>query len=275
MGNEFGCYRNISRKIQYWSCKILFLKAPRPHECLLSTSLCPISLLLCFRILQSQDSSHCLPVVDSSVSDQQQHRPDPAEPTTERITHFLLSLGQLEPTHTEHTEREGHAPEHKTLDTLSHPDVRSQRGRHQNSHLDQSKCLDEVQSCGWRESQCASVLSDWSARSGSTFDTRDEAAFRDGLAALDASIASLQKTIQLDLGRWYTLSFYICMKYVVMHAYPLLDSAIFYDFNKWYFRLEIKPFKFISLVVMAVLLSHWTYSIITDLFFFMKLQNMF
>nr|XP_057941915.1 uncharacterized protein ccdc14 isoform X2 [Doryrhamphus excisus] len=35
----------------------------------------------------------------------------------------------------------------------------------------------------------------------STFDTRDEVAFQDGLAALDASIASLKKTIQLDLSR--------------------------------------------------------------------------
>ncbi|XP_075873645.1 putative ATP-dependent RNA helicase DDX4 isoform X2 [Nelusetta ayraudi] len=42
-----------------------------------------------------------------------------------------------------------------------------------------------------------SVMSDLS----STFNTRDEAAFKDGLSALDASIASLQKTIQLDLAK--------------------------------------------------------------------------
>lgn len=35
----------------------------------------------------------------------------------------------------------------------------------------------------------------------STFNTRDEAAFKDGLSALDASIANLQKTIQLDLAK--------------------------------------------------------------------------
>ncbi|XP_062303402.1 uncharacterized protein ccdc14 isoform X2 [Osmerus eperlanus] len=45
------------------------------------------------------------------------------------------------------------------------------------------------------------VRSDSSALSSSTFDTRDEQEFRDGLAALDASIASLQKTIQLDLKK--------------------------------------------------------------------------
>ncbi|XP_072303933.1 uncharacterized protein [Eucyclogobius newberryi] len=43
-----------------------------------------------------------------------------------------------------------------------------------------------------------SVISDWSVQSESSFNTRDEAAFRDGLAALDASIACLQKTLKLD-----------------------------------------------------------------------------
>ncbi|XP_039649651.1 coiled-coil domain-containing protein 14 isoform X2 [Perca fluviatilis] len=193
------------------------------------------------RILQNQESLNCPTAVDSSVLDTvptkqhfnpHQNRQDPVEPPTDRITQFLMSLDQLEPTHTEHAcaaaESEGNALEQKKLnsvrlrDTLSHPEVRSQQGdkpedsaRHQNSHLDQSRCLDEGQSCGWRLekkrrrvlnatlSQCdvESVWSDWSTRSGSTFDTRDEAAFRDGLAALDASIASLQKTIQLDLGK--------------------------------------------------------------------------
>lgn len=190
------------------------------------------------RILHSRNSSNCPSVVDSSVSDavqakehfnQHQHRQDPAEPPADRITQYLMSLGQLEPTHTEHVrvaaEREGNTLEQKKLtsDTLAHPDVRSQRGdepaetsaRYQNPHLDRSHRLDEVRSCGRRPekersqllnstlSQCdvESVWSDWSTRSGSTCGTRDEAAFRDGLAALDASIASLQKTIQLDLGR--------------------------------------------------------------------------
>ncbi|XP_037618182.1 coiled-coil domain-containing protein 14-like isoform X2 [Sebastes umbrosus] len=172
------------------------------------------------RILRSHDLSNCPTVVDALPAkqhfNQQQHRLDPAESPTDRITQFLMSLGQLDPTHAEHVaaERDGDTLEQKKLtsvqlrDTLSRPDVRCQRGdkpaesaRHRS---------DEVQSCGWplekerrHLSQCdvESVWSDWSMRSGSTFDTRDEAAFRDGLAALDASIASLQKTIQLDLGR--------------------------------------------------------------------------
>ncbi|XP_042368892.1 coiled-coil domain-containing protein 14 isoform X2 [Plectropomus leopardus] len=177
------------------------------------------------RILQSQDSSGCPTMIDSSVSDQlptkqQQQRQDAAEPPTERIAHFLLSLGQLEQTHIEHVrvaaEREGHTPEQETSvqlrDTLLPPDVTSQRGDKtsaclQNSHLNQVQLLrqetERRRLLNSSVSQCdvESVLSDWSMRSGSTFDTRDEEAFRDGLAALDASIASLQKTIKLDLGR--------------------------------------------------------------------------
>ncbi|XP_029304947.1 coiled-coil domain-containing protein 14 isoform X2 [Cottoperca gobio] len=169
----------------------------------------------CNRILQSQDSSNCPPAVDTLTTKPHvdpEHRQDPGEPPTDRITQFLMSLGQLEPTHIEHvcvsTERQGDVREQKNpRDASSHPDVRSQRSdkpaRRQNACPDQSHSLDDAQSCGRRLSQCdvESVCSDWSTRSGSTFDTRDEAAFRDGLAALDASIASLQKTIQLDLGR--------------------------------------------------------------------------
>lgn len=46
-----------------------------------------------------------------------------------------------------------------------------------------------------------SVLCDWSTKSGSTFNTKDDATFRDGLSALDSSIANLLKTIELDRGR--------------------------------------------------------------------------
>lgn len=46
-----------------------------------------------------------------------------------------------------------------------------------------------------------SVLSARSTKSDSTFDTKDNAAFRDGLSALDSSIANLLKTIELDRGR--------------------------------------------------------------------------
>lgn len=46
-----------------------------------------------------------------------------------------------------------------------------------------------------------SVLSAGSTKSASTFNTKDNAAFRDGLSALDSSIANLLKTIELDRGR--------------------------------------------------------------------------
>uniref|UniRef100_A0A3B4VI04 Uncharacterized protein n=1 Tax=Seriola dumerili TaxID=41447 RepID=A0A3B4VI04_SERDU len=76
---------------------------------------------------------------------------------------------------------------------------------HLNPHLDPSWQPEReqvrLQDCTVSQCDIESVWSDWTMRSGSTFDTRDEAAFRDGLAALDASIASLQKTIQLDLKR--------------------------------------------------------------------------
>uniref|UniRef100_A0A8C9SBZ5 Coiled-coil domain-containing protein 14-like n=1 Tax=Scleropages formosus TaxID=113540 RepID=A0A8C9SBZ5_SCLFO len=48
---------------------------------------------------------------------------------------------------------------------------------------------------------CETLGSNWSTSSWSTFNTQDELNFRHGLAALDASIASLQKTIQSDLKR--------------------------------------------------------------------------
>lgn len=54
----------------------------------------------------------------------------------------------------------------------------------------------------WRQNlspyEVDSVCSDWT-RSSWTFNTRDQEAFQDGLDALDASIASLQRTLKLDL----------------------------------------------------------------------------
>ncbi|CAK6976523.1 cingulin [Scomber scombrus] len=168
------------------------------------------------RILQCHDLSDRHTLVNSSVSDapttkqhrnKRQQRQDPAELPTARITQYLMSLDQLEPTHIDDNvcvaaERE--EEEKKLRETSSHSYMRS--------HCFSS---DEVQLCGQQLgkerrrlfdstlSQCdvETVTSEWSLRSGSTFDTRDEAAFRDGLAALDASIASLQNTIKLDLGR--------------------------------------------------------------------------
>ncbi|XP_039613349.1 coiled-coil domain-containing protein 14 [Polypterus senegalus] len=53
--------------------------------------------------------------------------------------------------------------------------------------------------CSVVEFDCAK--SDWSMGSATTFNTRDEQDFRNGLAALDASIANLQRTIKSDLKR--------------------------------------------------------------------------
>ncbi|KAJ0009417.1 hypothetical protein NQD34_001119 [Periophthalmus magnuspinnatus] len=88
----------------------------------------------------------------------------PPEPAREHIAQYLLSLQQSRP---------------------SQPPCPSgsDQGPNQGPERD---CVD-------------SVISDWSAQSESSFNTRDEAAFRDGLAALDASIASLQKTLKMDL----------------------------------------------------------------------------
>ncbi|XP_060923359.1 myosin-9 [Limanda limanda] len=140
------------------------------------------------RMLQSQGSSDCSTVVESLPT-------TPHHSSNERVTQYLMSLDRFDPAHAEHVvaDRERSSPDKPS----NAPAPRT----------DQSQRLREAEPCGRRlnatESHCEveSLWSDCSMRSGSTFDTRDEAAFRDGLAALDASIASLQKTMQLDLRR--------------------------------------------------------------------------
>lgn len=149
-------------------------------------------LLVYRRALQSRLGPPRSEVADSSAPPGHanlRHRQDLAELPTDRIAQYLVSLDQPEATHTRRlrtaAEREGDVSE--LGDASSHPGV-----EHQDTPLLPS-----------RRDNCEveSVWSECSVRSGSSFDTRDEAAFRDGLSALDASIASLQKTIQLDLGR--------------------------------------------------------------------------
>ncbi|KAM3585276.1 uncharacterized protein V6R79_012692 [Siganus canaliculatus] len=115
--------------------------------------------------------------------------------STQQIAHYLMSL---KPTR---SERVPMAAEREEAPEQCDPTSAARLQPHP-SH--------QVQSCGqWLAkergqlstvSRCDvdSVCSGWSE---STFNTRDEAAFRDGLSALDASIASLQKTIQLDLRK--------------------------------------------------------------------------
>ncbi|KAM6957925.1 uncharacterized protein ccdc14 [Tautogolabrus adspersus] len=151
------------------------------------------------RILQSRDSSVCPPVDDTQTSKQnfaqQQLRQNPAAPPSDRITHYLLSMDQLERAHTKQVcvsaDRElPSRPDVTAADSSVHSGV-LQLETHRRQLFSSAPSLCD------RES----LSSDWSIPSGSSFNTRDEAAFRDGLAALDASIASLQKTIQLDMRR--------------------------------------------------------------------------
>ncbi|RVE75023.1 hypothetical protein OJAV_G00012620 [Oryzias javanicus] len=117
-----------------------------------------------------------------------------ADTPTDRIKGFLRSLSQAEPTPTEHVQERRSPPPGGAFPQSDGENPDLQAG------------VPQVQAGARRvrsPSLCdsASLWSAWSARSSSTFDTRDEAAFRDGLAALDASIASLQRTFQLDLRR--------------------------------------------------------------------------
>lgn len=100
---------------------------------------------------------------DSSTPTPDNQPACPPGAATERITQYLLSLEQSRPTR----------PISPLLQALV---------SHQGPERD-----------------VESAVSDWSVQSESSFNTRDEAAFRDGLAALDASIASLQKTLRMDL----------------------------------------------------------------------------
>lgn len=128
--------------------------------------------LLCLRLLQSS-SVHC--------PSHGQRAQDPPALSADRVTQYLLSLGPPMPADVRvAAEKEDKSPP-------SNPGIATRPEEELNSTL--SQCDVE------------SVCSDWSMRSGSSFNTRDEAAFRDGLAALDASIASLQKTIQLEMRR--------------------------------------------------------------------------
>ncbi|XP_058472480.1 coiled-coil domain-containing protein 14 isoform X2 [Solea solea] len=130
------------------------------------------------RLPQSQDSSARPPVMNNSVMS------PPHQPPTERITHYLMSLDRPGPARAQHasadTEKGGGV---RAVDIAAPPVLQS--------HCSRERRLDSTLS------QC-DAESEWSE---STFNTRDEMAFRDGLEALDASIASLQKTLQLDLRR--------------------------------------------------------------------------
>ncbi|XP_014866375.1 PREDICTED: uncharacterized protein LOC106932278 isoform X1 [Poecilia mexicana] len=151
------------------------------------------------RLLQSHYSSKPMDVQNSlCLTKQYFGQQNRVVASTDRIKEYLISLNQGEPPHTESlhvaAEREknskgdGTNQREQCIETLP---------RHQDHHHHPNLSVSEdVPPC-----EVESVWSNWSMKSESTFNTRDEAAFRDGLAALDASIASLQKTIQLDLKK--------------------------------------------------------------------------
>lgn len=148
------------------------------------------------RLIPRRSSAEHLDMQSSlSLTKQRFSQQHPAVVSTERIKEYLISLNQVEPTEpvplsAERDESSPHSIRHE------------QRGEPTNksSSEDALPCGQQLLNA---TSLCdvESVWSNWSMKSESTFNTRDEAAFRDGLAALDASIASLQRTIQLDLQK--------------------------------------------------------------------------
>ncbi|XP_008428294.1 uncharacterized protein ccdc14 isoform X2 [Poecilia reticulata] len=151
------------------------------------------------RLLQSHCSSKPMDVQNSlSLTKQYFGQQNQVVASTDRIKEYLTSLNQGEPPYTESLHV---AAEREETSKVSGTNQREQcvktLPRHQDHHHHPSLSVSEdVPPC-----EVESVWSNWSIKSESTFNTRDEAAFRDGLAALDASIANLQKTIQLDLRK--------------------------------------------------------------------------
>lgn len=139
-----------------------------------------------------------------SLTKRRSHQQDPAAASADRIKAFLMSLNQAEPTEPVPLSAER---DEKAAGAIS--DGSSIRREQRDAAAEtltrppptEPSSPEDALPRGQQASLCdvESVWSSWSVRSESTFNTRDEAAFRDGLAALDASIASLQRTIGLDL----------------------------------------------------------------------------
>ncbi|XP_014871344.1 uncharacterized protein LOC106935415 isoform X5 [Poecilia latipinna] len=151
------------------------------------------------RLLQSHYSSKPMDVQNSlCLTKQYFGQQNQVVASTDRIKEYLISLNQGEPPHTESLHVAAEREENSKGDgTNQREQCIETLPRHQDHHHHPNLSVSEdVPPC-----EVESVWSNWSMKSESTFNTRDEAAFRDGLAALDASIANLQKTIQLDLKK--------------------------------------------------------------------------
>ncbi|XP_077461265.1 uncharacterized protein ccdc14 [Stigmatopora argus] len=170
------------------------------------------------RTIKSGSVSQCHTVVDLARSDATLKEQDDQRNTTEHITKFLLDLGQPEASPINGNlqmvaEREDSALEKAKMSSTFLGNFQAYPYNHFNqSHSDVSDGVQISEAQMGKECRrlfdsflCEGKVDafspDCSMRSMSTIDTRDEAAFRDGLAALDASIASLQKTIKQDLAR--------------------------------------------------------------------------
>lgn len=151
-----------------------------------------------FRLLRSPSASDCTLVSSTEANNQHRRDPEPSEAASERITRYLMSLNQAKSTVNDGAQLNSQ--------TTVPPD--GQPAKHSachNPHLSWELDMDKDPPHGQMSlalSLCdvESVLSAGSTKSGSTFD-KDHAAFRDGLSALDSSIANLLKTIDLDRRR--------------------------------------------------------------------------
>ncbi|KAM9830524.1 uncharacterized protein ccdc14 isoform X2 [Syngnathus typhle] len=167
------------------------------------------------RTIRSGNISEFDTVVDLAMSDAAlKEQYDDPNGATERITKYLMTLGQPEASYVSDNVHMAAEKEEKTPDEVrmtqretppsrpNHCDQTHGEGlagvqfSEQQTEKERQKTFDSFLS----EDKVDTLTPDCSMRSVSTFDTRDEAAFRDGLAALDASIASLQKTIKRDLS---------------------------------------------------------------------------
>lgn len=159
-----------------------------------------LSVFSPLRDLQSRFSSDRTVNGSSASPRPHQHAADPTEEATERITYYLMSMRPPEATAKDRTPQNGQTAAQQGAQPAENPARRSPRlDLEAGVHKDLP--FGPMSTCTMSQCDVESTCSDWSLKSGSTLNTRDEAAYRDGLSALDTSIANLLKSIQLDHNR--------------------------------------------------------------------------
>ncbi|KAF7646070.1 hypothetical protein LDENG_00194120 [Lucifuga dentata] len=227
----------IKKDLEVTRCRLLDSEREKSELALLALQrLEEVQKLNRYRVAQSRNSSGASTKMSISASeppmtkqrfDQFEQRWDPPESSADRVNQYLLSLDQPEPAerHVKFSERSEpkenvclaaereNQQEHRHMDSMTSSAACHQssdtisscsQSKHLvNPHLDQSNRFgsDAAHSSGRQlvKEQAPPLkpsLSRCDVESAS-----DEVAFRDGLAALDASIESLQRTIKMDLGR--------------------------------------------------------------------------